>query len=284
MAAKAGDADALYIYDLESEEFERYKFGLDGIFSTAWSPRGNEIAFIGNKEGASDIYIFDIDNYTIDVVELIVNLKKHSSTREIPIILLSSQSDIKTLKRAIQAGCTEFVTKPFSDDLLIQKVHKLTKKEYSNIGLPKLTSEGEEDITTSFRWNKEYEIGIDAIDREHKLIIDNYEKLYHYMKLGTGHNYYHELILFLEKYVNEHFKNEQEFQQLIGYNLYEEHVLYHREFEAKIKEIITKHQNQKVSNLDLIRINLFLKDWLLQHNLVEDAKIGEFLRNKGKLG
>ncbi len=72
LAAKAGDADALYIYHLDSKKYEQYKFGLDGIFSTSWSPRGDEIAFIGVKDGASDVYLFSlvtkkITNVTDDV-------------------------------------------------------------------------------------------------------------------------------------------------------------------------------------------------------------------------
>ncbi len=72
LAAKAGDADAIYIYDLEKDDYEQYKFNLDGIFSTSWSPNNDAIAFIGNKDGASDIYLFsletgEITNITNDV-------------------------------------------------------------------------------------------------------------------------------------------------------------------------------------------------------------------------
>ena len=72
LAAKAGDADALYVYDLESEDYEQYKFDLDAVFSPSWSPKGDKIAFVGNQDGASDIYIFTIEteefvNITNDV-------------------------------------------------------------------------------------------------------------------------------------------------------------------------------------------------------------------------
>ncbi|MEJ2054056.1 MAG: DPP IV N-terminal domain-containing protein, partial [Calditrichaceae bacterium] len=61
LSAKAGEQDALYIYDIESEETEQFKFNLDGIFSAAWSPVSNQIAFVGNLDGASDIYVYDLD-------------------------------------------------------------------------------------------------------------------------------------------------------------------------------------------------------------------------------
>ncbi len=68
LAAKAGDADALYIYDLDRQSYKQFKFDLDGLFSTAWSPDGNDIAFVGNKDGASDIYIFSLETEEIQQV------------------------------------------------------------------------------------------------------------------------------------------------------------------------------------------------------------------------
>ncbi|RMH64200.1 MAG: biopolymer transporter Tol [Calditrichaeota bacterium] len=59
-SAKAGDQDALYIYDTETEEITQKKLGLDGIFSTAWSPKGDEIAFVGNLNGSADIYVYNL--------------------------------------------------------------------------------------------------------------------------------------------------------------------------------------------------------------------------------
>ncbi len=62
LAAKAGNQDALYLYNLNSEAIEQYKFDLDGIFSATWSPTRPEIAFSGNLNGASDIYIYDYES------------------------------------------------------------------------------------------------------------------------------------------------------------------------------------------------------------------------------
>ena len=74
-AAKAGDSDALYILDVQSEDMEQYKLeslNFDGIFSPTWSTTDNRIAFVGNIDGASDIYLYDLDfkkveNITNDV-------------------------------------------------------------------------------------------------------------------------------------------------------------------------------------------------------------------------
>ena len=44
---------------------EKLTFDLDGIFSAAWSPNGQQIAFVGNKANASDIYLYDLENKTL---------------------------------------------------------------------------------------------------------------------------------------------------------------------------------------------------------------------------
>ena len=67
-SAKAGDQDALYIYDIINEKSEQFKFDLDGIFSAAWSPIGDEIAFIGNNNGAADIYVYTISTKNLEKI------------------------------------------------------------------------------------------------------------------------------------------------------------------------------------------------------------------------
>jgi len=60
IAAKAGKSDALYLIDVKSKKREKLTFDLDGIFTAAWSPQGDQLAFIGTKSGAGDIYIYNM--------------------------------------------------------------------------------------------------------------------------------------------------------------------------------------------------------------------------------
>ncbi len=55
IAAKAGKSDALYLIDVKTKKKEKLIFNLDGIFTAAWSPDGNQLAFIGTQDGASDV-------------------------------------------------------------------------------------------------------------------------------------------------------------------------------------------------------------------------------------
>ncbi|MDZ7261154.1 MAG: BamA/TamA family outer membrane protein, partial [candidate division KSB1 bacterium] len=61
-AAKAGEEDALHLVDVQERNIVRsLKFGLDGVFSPAWSPKGDEIAFVGIKNGRSDLYAVNLE-------------------------------------------------------------------------------------------------------------------------------------------------------------------------------------------------------------------------------
>jgi Tol biopolymer transport system component len=62
-ASRAGQEDALNILDVDSKKITAsYKFGMDGLFSPAWSPTTDEIAFVGMKNCCSDIYVYNLDS------------------------------------------------------------------------------------------------------------------------------------------------------------------------------------------------------------------------------
>ena len=66
-AAKSKEQDALYIYDaLTGDEEQQLKFGLDGIYSPDWSSDGNSICFVGQKDGLSNLYIYNIENEQLE--------------------------------------------------------------------------------------------------------------------------------------------------------------------------------------------------------------------------
>lgn len=60
-AAKSGKSDALFIVNCNTNEKQKFRFKMEGIFRPSWNPKRNEIAFIGNDGTASDIYVYNID-------------------------------------------------------------------------------------------------------------------------------------------------------------------------------------------------------------------------------
>ncbi|MDZ7316020.1 MAG: BamA/TamA family outer membrane protein [candidate division KSB1 bacterium] len=65
-SAKAGAEDQLHIVDVKKRKIVRsIAVGLDGIYNSAWSPKGDEIAFMGVKNGQSDIYAYNLDTNSL---------------------------------------------------------------------------------------------------------------------------------------------------------------------------------------------------------------------------
>jgi hemerythrin-like metal-binding protein len=126
-------------------------------------------------------------------------------------------------------------------------------------------------------WNETLEIGIKEIDNEHKSIISKFEELYQKMREGKGHQFYRELITFLDDYVNTHLAHEETYQKEIDYINYEAHKEKHDEFRHILEEL-KEEELDDITNAELIRINLLMKDWLVHHILEEDMKIGQFVK------
>ncbi len=61
ITAKYRNEDVLYVYDLESETYQRHSWGFEKLHSAEWSPDGRKIAFAGTRNAQSDIFVWDID-------------------------------------------------------------------------------------------------------------------------------------------------------------------------------------------------------------------------------
>ncbi len=59
IAAKAGSEDVFQKIDVETGKAAKIEIPMDGLFSATYSPDGTQLAFVGNKAGASDIYLYD---------------------------------------------------------------------------------------------------------------------------------------------------------------------------------------------------------------------------------
>ncbi len=68
ISAKSGGNDALYITNVESEDYYKIKFDLRTIGSVTWSPDSRYIAFSGADGKESDIYIYDMKTEKLEAL------------------------------------------------------------------------------------------------------------------------------------------------------------------------------------------------------------------------
>lgn len=230
--------------------------------------------FLSNL-GEINSIVIDYDQYKSEFEKLMKYLNERGLTQSIKTILLTSKVDVNEMMKFFTKGVDEVILKPFGDDVLYEKLKRELELEViQQMYFVKETIKGGGKVLS---WCKDFEIGVEEIDNEHKDIIEHFEKLYVLMKEGQGHEYYMKLMKFLEYYVNTHFQHEEALQVKLGYSGYNEHKVLHQAFKAQVELMISQNNKSNVSNADVVKLNLFIKEWLIHHILIEDKKIAAYI-------
>lgn len=58
-------------------------------------------------------------------IDLLTELRKNESTRDIPFLMLTARGDKESVIEAVQGGVTDYVAKPFENKNIINKIHTL---------------------------------------------------------------------------------------------------------------------------------------------------------------
>ncbi|MCX9025731.1 MAG: response regulator [Candidatus Methanoperedens sp.] len=82
------------------------------------------------KSEKPDIVLLDIVMPEIDGLEVCKKIKQESTTRFIPVVIITSLSDLDDKIKAIEAGADEFLTKPTNSIELTTRVKSLLKTKY----------------------------------------------------------------------------------------------------------------------------------------------------------
>ena len=129
------------------------------------------------------------------------------------------------------------------------------------------------------QWTDKFSVNVAGIDAHHKVLIDMINQLHDAMRSGKADL---ELGVILDKlieYTDFHFKYEE---SLMGPNAYPgmgSHKIAHK---ALIDQVIDLQAKFKKGQTGLsIHVINFLKDWLSNHILGEDKKLGAYLNLKG---
>jgi len=75
-------------------------------------------------ENPPDIILIDIMMPGLDGFQLLSLLKKEATTSRIPVLILSSLCNEQEIIRGLKEGAMDFITKPFSPQVLLAKLEK----------------------------------------------------------------------------------------------------------------------------------------------------------------
>ena len=127
-------------------------------------------------------------------------------------------------------------------------------------------------------WKKEYNTGIEKIDKQHKKLVELINKLHDEIILKKDCDSVQEIIVDLKLYTIFHFTTEEKLFKKYGYNSteYDEHIEKHNTFRKKIADFMGDTTS---SQLELgYFVAEYLKKWLTVHILVADMKFASFLK------
>ena len=139
--------------------------------------------------------------------------------------------------------------------------------------------EGALELSEQIEWSIDYDIGVSAVDVQHRNLYRNVIKLSHCVDYDDGQDRIICIVHFIDKYVKEHFTTEEAIMQKYNYPFLqhqrEQHAQFFRVFELLKKEITDKDLSRYYLKF---RVQLLLIDWLINHTQREDRHFGRYLR------
>lgn len=129
-------------------------------------------------------------------------------------------------------------------------------------------------METFIKWSDDLSVGIEEIDRQHKVLVGLVNKMHEAIHKRHGSEVVEEILAELANYTVIHFATEESIMGILGYPDYEEHHEIHEDLVQQVVELQKKVASGKTSvSFELLH---FLKIWLTKHILNEDMAYSDF--------
>ena len=130
------------------------------------------------------------------------------------------------------------------------------------------------------QWKEEYEVGVVEIDEQHQKLIDIANRVYELMRNELALDKYDQIVEILQElkeYTVYHFHFEEGLMQKAKYKKRFSHKILHQNFLAQVEavDLSAVDENQEAY---LIQIMDFIANWLIEHIVGEDKKVGQSVR------
>ncbi|HEY3445419.1 MAG TPA: response regulator [Myxococcales bacterium] len=93
----------------------------DGRFTILTARNGREAVEAAKRE-QPDMIFMDVVMPEMDGFEAVRTLRAHAPTKDTPIVMVTTRSEPKNVQAGYEAGCDEYMTKPFNHLELMEKL------------------------------------------------------------------------------------------------------------------------------------------------------------------
>ena len=83
------------------------------------------VAFEKLKEADYDLLITDWNMPNMTGIDLLKEIRANEKLKNLKVLLVSAEAEKENIIQAVQAGANEYVVKPFTADVLGQKINKI---------------------------------------------------------------------------------------------------------------------------------------------------------------
>jgi hemerythrin len=132
----------------------------------------------------------------------------------------------------------------------------------------------------ALRWEPSLEIGIAAVDEQHRELFRQVNALLDAMREQRGAEEVQRLLAFLGRYIVEHFAEEERLMREAGYPGLGPHRLEHRDFIRDFQSLREEFEAGGPSPAIVVRLNVWLCGWLRRHASDTDQAMGRFLASR----
>ncbi len=127
-------------------------------------------------------------------------------------------------------------------------------------------------------WSDSYSIGCERVDAQHQELCHLVDELESNIGSETSGKTLAEALKFVVNYTRHHFNDEEKLMKVVAYPRLEEHKKLHNDLIHQVTEILLQLRDGK--KLEPVELLKFLTDWVKNHIIEEDKKIGNFLVNR----
>jgi len=127
-------------------------------------------------------------------------------------------------------------------------------------------------------WHPSLSVGVDAIDEEHRKLVDFLNTLHESIEKGSSLEVLTRTINSVMAYTVYHFNHEEALFLATDYPEKAEHIAEHKHISGKLMDIQSKLRLGQTEQLSL-ELLLILKEWLITHIQQTDMEYVKYLKN-----
>ena len=133
-------------------------------------------------------------------------------------------------------------------------------------------------------WKEKYKIGVPEIDAQHMELFSRVGSFLNTLRSDTKWeekvNKVNETVAFMKDYVITHFRDEEAYQEEIGYPERDRHKKIHDGMVEYVAEVSEQYEKFGFKEIHMQQFAGKLVTWLVNHVVAEDQKIADYARSR----